>query len=46
MNHMNIRKKRQLVSNILIGLFLLGGAVFIGVCPLVGMIFIALVLFS
>ena len=42
----NKKKKRHIVSNFLIGLFLLGGVIFIGLCPPIGMIFIALVLFS
>lgn len=48
MNHINVnkRKQRRIVSNIMVSLLLLGGVIFIGVCPPIGMLCIALVLFS
>ena len=48
MTHTRISRKRQrrIVSNIMVGLLLLGSVIFIGVCPPIGMLCIALVLFS
>lgn len=48
MNHIGVSKKRQrrIVSNIMVGLLLLGSVIFIGVCPPIGVLCIALVLFS
>ena len=48
MNYTGVSRKRQrrIVSNVIVGLLLLGAVVFIGVCPPIGMLCIALVLFS
>lgn len=40
------RRQRRIVSNVMVGVLLLGAVIFIGVCPPIGMLCIALVLFS
>ena len=40
------RRQRRIVSNVMVGVLLLGAVIFIGVCPPIGMLCITLVLFS
>lgn len=48
MNYTGVSKRRQrrIASNIMVSVLLLGAVIFIGVCPPIGMLCIALVLFS
>ena len=41
-----MRKCRHLVSDVVVGILLLGSVVFIGIYPPVGMVLLAMVLFS